>query len=158
MDFSKITDALYIGTTPDTQDYHTLRQLGVALVINMRVERRPRPDLHNPPIPIIWLPSFDMPLAPIPLGHIKRGVAAALTTIEKGGNVYSHCAKGVHRSVAMGAAILIALGHSPEGAMELIKQQRGIASPHTWYIRRRIEHFAASWNHWQPLSPSTQIS
>jgi hypothetical protein len=37
---------------------------------------------------------------------------AALETIRQGGKVYAHCQRGRHRGVAMGAAILIALGYS----------------------------------------------
>lgn len=146
MDFSQITSSLYVGTTPLPDDYHLLRSLGVRLVINMRVERRPHPDPHDPPIPVLWLPSFDTPFVPISMKTLRRGVAAALETIETGGCVYAHCAAGVHRSVALGASILIALGYSLEEALYLIKQRRQVADPHTWYIRRRIEHFAAAWN------------
>lgn len=38
MNFSPITDDLFIGTTSSTEDYNYLRELGVRLVINMRVE------------------------------------------------------------------------------------------------------------------------
>jgi protein-tyrosine phosphatase len=70
---------------------------------------------------------------------------AALDILRNGGSVYTHCAVGMHRSVAMCAAILIATGYTIEEAVGLIKQRRRIADPHTWYIRKRIERFAASW-------------
>ena len=41
MDFSKITEELFIGRTPKPQDYALLRELGVRLVINMRMEKLP---------------------------------------------------------------------------------------------------------------------
>jgi hypothetical protein len=47
--------------------------------------------------------------------------------------------------VAMGAAILIAEGHPPEAAMQLIKKQRPIADPGLYYIRSRILRFARQW-------------
>ena len=50
MNFSPITDDLFIGRTPSTVDYNHLRELGVKLVINMRVEYRPRKDFHPSPI------------------------------------------------------------------------------------------------------------
>lgn len=145
MDFSRISESLFIGTAPTTQDYDLLRQMGVKLVINMRVERRPDPDLHNPSIAILWLPVFDSPLIPIPINSLKRGVAAALKTIQNGGKVYAHCQGGVHRGVAMGAAILIAQGLSPQEAITMVKQGRPVADPDAWYIRRRIYRFAKSW-------------
>jgi dual specificity MAP kinase phosphatase len=153
MDFSQINDYLFIGTTPRSADYPVLHKLGVKLVVNMRVERRPHPDLHDPPMKTLWLPSFDNPLFPIPLRTLHRGVEAALDTIDKGGKVYSHCAAGVHRSVALGAVILFALGLTLEEAYHLIKKRREVADPGAWYIRRRIERFAA---HWKP-DPKTRL-
>jgi protein-tyrosine phosphatase len=145
MEFSQITDQLFIGTTPSSEAYHQLRSLGVGLVINMRVERPPHRDYHNPPLPVLWLPTFDSPLIPIPLRYLRRGVQAALKTLQAGEKVYVHCAKGAHRGVAMGAAILIALGHSPQQAMQLIRQRRATADPEAWYIRQRIYRFAEYW-------------
>jgi hypothetical protein len=145
VDYSQIIDSLYIGTTPCTEDYPLLHKLGVTLVINMRFERRPHPDPHQPPMRLLWLPSIDSPLVPLSIHKLQRGVNEALTTIERGGKVYVHCAKGRHRGPAMGAAILIALGYSPEHAMQMIEQRRHIASPRAWYIRRRIHRFARTW-------------
>jgi protein-tyrosine phosphatase len=146
MDFSQITGSLYIGTTPRSDDYSLLRQLGVKLIINMRIERRPHRDGHQSPIPVLWLPTIDSPLFPIPLRLLRKGALAALETIDHGGKVYAHCAKGIHRGVAMGAAILIALGYSVEDAMQLITERRLVADPHVWYIRRRIERFYKYWH------------
>jgi protein-tyrosine phosphatase len=154
MDYSQITDQLYIGTTPHSTDYHTLREMGVGLVINMRFERKPHPDFHHPPMPVLWLPSVDSPLFPISIKKLSRGVSAALQTIQKGQAVYVHCHHGLHRGVAIGAAILIGLGHSAEEAMHLVKQRRQVADPYTWYIRRRIERFAAYWGQLQHRTSS----
>jgi protein-tyrosine phosphatase len=145
VNFSRISEDLFIGTTPAVRDYDWLRRLGVQLVINMRVEYRPRPDLHDPPLTFLWLPAFDSPLVPISIRLLKRGARAALEAIQNGGKVYAHCAGGVHRSVAMGAAVLIAQGHLPEAAMELIKSHRAAADPFAFYIRLRILRFAHQW-------------
>ena len=145
MDFSQITETLFIGTTPPPEAYPFLRGLGVQLVINMRIERPPFRDRSNPPIRLLWLPTADTPLIPIPLRALKRGTIAALETFAKGGKVYAHCAGGVHRGVAMGAAILIAEGYSPEEAITLIKQRREAADPYAWYILRQIIRFTESW-------------
>jgi protein tyrosine phosphatase (PTP) superfamily phosphohydrolase (DUF442 family) len=145
MDFSRITDDLFIGTTPTVRDYDALRELGVRLVINMRFERRPRPDRHNPPLSFLWLRTFDTPLLPIPIRALIRGTQAALETIRSGGKVYSHCAGGRHRGVAMGAAILIGQGFPAEEAMRLIKSRRSVADPYIFYIRSRIQRFARQW-------------
>ncbi len=146
MDFSPITSDLFIGTTPSPRDYDTLRDLGVKLVINMRVEHRPRKDTHVSPLSFLWLPSFDSPFVPISINSLQRGVTAALETINKGGKVYTHCAGGVHRGVAMGTCILIAQGHEPESAMDLVKSGRASADPRIFYIRSRILKFAREWS------------
>jgi len=149
LDHTEITRWLYIGTTPQPSDYPMLHALGVGLVINMRFERRPLPDQHGLPIKFLWLPTFDSPLIPIPIRALERGAQEALQSIEAGRKVYVHCAAGRHRGVAMGSAILIARGYSPEDAMDLIKSLRGVADPHIWYIRRRILRFARVWDHRQ---------
>jgi protein-tyrosine phosphatase len=146
LDYSTITNELIIGTTPASTDYDLLRSLGVGLVINMRVERRPFPDPHNPPLNFLWLPTFDWPMFPIPMAALKRGAQHALETIRSGKSVFTHCAGGRHRGVAMGAAVLIARGMDPEEAMRLIASQRRAADPQVFYIRSRILRFAQTWN------------
>jgi protein-tyrosine phosphatase len=146
MDFSPITDDLFIGTTPSSEDYNILRNLGVKLVINMRVEYRPRKDVHEPPLELLWLPTFDSPLIPISIKYLQRGAKAALEMIQNGGKVYAHCAGGRHRGVAMGAAILIAQGLGAGSAMQLIKDQRSVADPFAFYIYPRIMRFASEWS------------
>jgi hypothetical protein len=145
VNFSKITDVLFIGDTPRPGDYDLLRDLGVRLVINMRFEKRPAVDPHEPPLDFLWLPTFDSPGLVIPIRFLIRGVQAAMQTIQTGGKVYAHCGKGRHRGVAMGAAILIALGYQPDDAIDLIKSQRAIADPDAFYIRSRILRFARAY-------------
>jgi dual specificity MAP kinase phosphatase len=142
MDCSRITDDLFIGDTPSPQDYDLLRDLGVRLVINMRFEQGPAPDPGSPPLDFLWLRTIDTPLLPIPIRALLEGARAALETIRAGGKVYAHCAKGRHRGPAMGAAILIAQGHSPQEAVRLIRSGRPSADPEIFYIRSRILRFA----------------
>jgi protein-tyrosine phosphatase len=145
MDYSRITDDLFIGTTPMAGDYDHLRGLGVRLVINMRWEFPPLPDTHDPPLSFLWFRTFDTPLLPIPIKTLKRGAQAALETIRDGGRVYAHCAGGRHRGVAMGACILVAQGYRPHEAMQLIAERRSFADPFAFYIRPRILKFAREW-------------
>jgi protein tyrosine phosphatase (PTP) superfamily phosphohydrolase (DUF442 family) len=146
MNFSQITDDLYIGNTPSPGDYDQLRNLGIRLIINMRYTRGPRPDPHSQPIAALWLPSIDSPFFPISISKLRMGAQTALETIRDSGRVYAHCAYGRHRGVAMGACILIAQGYEPQAAMELIKERRAVADPFAWYIRPRILKFATEWN------------
>lgn len=145
MDYSKITDSLYIGTTPKNKDYERLHDLGISLVINMRIGLPPVHDPISPPLISLWLPTVDSPLLPIPVKALQQGVNAALRVIAQGGVVYTHCSHGRHRGPAMGACILIAQGMEPEQAMRLVELQRPIADLHTWYIQRRILKFTQTW-------------
>lgn len=146
MNFSQITDHLFVGSQPSFTDYDRLRDLGIRLIINMRFSRGPQPDSHHQPISTLWLPSIDSPLFPISVKKLVRGAQAALETIRAGGKVYAHCAYGRHRGVAMGACILIAQGFDPKAAMDLILQHRPVADPYAYYIRPRILKFANVWN------------
>ena len=157
MNFSTITNDLFIGSMPSINDYDRLRELGVQLIINMRFSRGPQPDSHpfdgasratqdkHQPISTLWLRSIDSPLFPISIQKLIRGAQAALVTIREGGKVYTHCAYGRHRGVAMGACILIAQGFDPYAAMELITKRRPVADPYAYYIRPRILKFANEW-------------
>ena len=92
MNFSQITDDLFIGSMPSLDDYDILRELGVRLIINMRFARGPQPDSHHQPISTLWLRSLDNPFFPISIQKLIRGAHAALATIRMGGRVYTHCA------------------------------------------------------------------
>ena len=146
MNFSQITDHLFIGNTPALKDYDQLRELGIRLIINMRFSRGPAPDPHTQPISTLWLRSLDSPFFPISIQKLIRGAQTALETIRNGGKVYTHCAYGRHRGVAMGACVLIAQGHDPLEAMQLITERRSVADPFAYYIRPRILKFANEWN------------
>jgi len=145
VDFSEINEDLLVGTTPSTADYDLLRDLGVGLVINMRLERRPYPDNHNPPLDFLWLPTIDWAYTPISISFLIRGAKRALLAINAGKRVYAHCQGGRHRGVAMGAAILIATGYSPDAAMQLLEDRRQVADPRIYYIRNRILRFHKAW-------------
>ena len=146
MNFDTISPDLLIGTTPSLADYPRLHDLGVGLVINMRWEHQLVPDPHPQPLTLLWLRTIDSPFFPIPIRKLRRGALAALEAIRKGCRVYAHCAGGRHRGVAMGAAVLIAQGHAPLDAMELISERRPVADPFAFYIRPRIMKFANSWD------------
>ena len=144
--FSNITDDLFIGTTPLASDYDGLRELGIRLIINMRLTRGPYPDRHHTPIQLLWLRTIDSPFFPLPISKLMVGARAALETIRMEGKVYVHCAYGRHRGPAMGACVLIAQGYDPGTAMNLVAENRAVADPYAYYIRSRILRFAQEWN------------
>jgi protein tyrosine phosphatase (PTP) superfamily phosphohydrolase (DUF442 family) len=146
MDFSRITDSLYVGTTPTQEDFRRLHELGVRLVINMRLLFGQAPSRALSSIRYVRLRTFDNPLLPIPSAALVHGTRTALEVVAQGGVVYTHCSRGRHRSVAMAAAILIAQGYTPEGAMQRIREQRAVADPGASHIQPRILEFARVWH------------
>jgi protein tyrosine/serine phosphatase len=68
-----------------------------------------------------------------------------LPVIENGESVLIYCHAGRHRSVAMGACILIAMGHTADEAMELVREGRAVADPHARHIERQIRKFEEEW-------------
>ncbi len=145
MNYSKITEDLYLGTMPNGIVYEDLRKLGVGLVINMRFWLGRRPPKGEPAIEYLRLRTVDTPLLPMPIEALRRGAEAALKAMENGAKVYVHCAKGRHRGAAMAAAILIAQGMPAEEAIGLIQARRKQADPGAGYIKRRIMLFAEQW-------------
>ncbi len=145
MNISQITEYLYVGGQPKAEDAEKLQALDVRLIISMAGNIWPPKVFTQPPFNLLWLRTFDSFLTPIPIRKLVKGVETALPVIENGGRVLTHCAFGRHRGVAMGAAILIAMGHSADEAMHLLSTRREIADPYTWYIKRRIKKFEKHW-------------
>jgi len=144
LDVSRITDYLYISAMPRGEHAEDIRALNVRLILSMHWQR-PSVMLGHPPVKLLWLPTIDSPLTPIPISRLRQGVDAALPVIEEGGSVLVHCRYGVHRSVAMACCVLIGMGHSAEAAIKLAKERRAAADPDIWYIKNRIISFESYW-------------
>ncbi len=143
-DISRITDYLYISAWPRGEHAEEIVALGVRLILSMHWIR-PEKTLGHPPVKLLWLPTVDNPLFPMPIRTLEEGVRAALPVIQDGSSVLVHCRAGVHRSVAMAACVLIGMGFSADDAMQLIMEQRAVADPYVWYIQRRIIKFEREW-------------
>jgi hypothetical protein len=143
-DISQITDYLYISAWPRGEHAEEIIALGVRLILSMHWIR-PEKTLGHPPVRLLWLPTVDNPLFPMPIRTLEKGVCAALPVIQAGGSVLVHCRAGVHRSVAMAAGVLIGRGYSGDDAMQLIVEKRAVADPYVWYIQRRIRKFEKVW-------------
>ena len=143
-DITRITDYLYISAWPQGEHADGIRDLDIRLILSMHW-RRPSGLLAQAPLRLLWLPTIDSPLTPMPIASLKRGVEAALPVIENGEGVLAHCSYGIHRSVAMACCVLVGMGYNAEDAMRLVKDQRPVADPYVWYIRRRIEKFELHW-------------
>ena len=145
MTATEITPYLYIAADPQAKDIDSLRPLNFDLIISMIFEKRPAKALDQLSAELLWFRTFDFILLPIPIRTLTQGVEKALPLIQEGGRVLVFCHAGRHRSVAMAACILIGMGYSAADAMQLISQQREVADPYTWHIRRRIEKFEVYW-------------
>jgi protein tyrosine phosphatase (PTP) superfamily phosphohydrolase (DUF442 family) len=144
MDISQITDYLYIASLPRAEDADAIRDRNVSLIINMIFVRPPQ-VYTQPPFRMLTLRTFDFVLLPIPIHKLKKGVETASPVIQEGESVLIYCRAGRHRSVAMGASILIAMGHTADEAMGLIREGRAVADPHAWHIQRQIRKFEDEW-------------
>jgi hypothetical protein len=151
-DISRITDYLYISAWPEGEHADEILALNIRLILSMHW-LKPSKRLNHPPLRVLWLPTIDTPITPLPIGTLRRGVEAALLVIQEGWGVLAHCRAGVHRSVAMASCVLIGMGYSAHDAMNLVARQRDVADPHVSYIRRRIEKFESHWKETsRPLS------
>lgn len=144
MDISAITDSLYVGTKPEGEEIKKLKDLGILLVISMLHEAEP-PEYRQAGLVYRKFPTIDFPIMPISLNTLGQGVRLALEVINRGGKVLVYCKYGSHRSVAMGASILIGLGYPAGEAMALLDRQREAADPYIWYIQDRIIKFEGYW-------------
>ena len=135
---------MYISAWPRGDHADEIRALDVRLILSMHWIR-PSRTLGHPPVRLLWLPTFDNPLMPMPIKTLQRGVEAALPVIQDGYRVLVHCRAGVHRSVAMACCVLIGMGQTADEAMQLVKQQRAVADPYARYIQNRIYKFEQLW-------------
>ena len=149
----QLTDYLYISAFPEEHHVDEIIALNIRLILSMHWIR-PSKELNQPPLRVLWLPTIDSPITPMPIWILRKGVEAALPVIEEGYAVLSHCKAGIHRSVAMAACILIAKGYTADEAMALIKEKRPVADPYAGYIEKRIRKFELYWAKRHPDHPS----
>lgn len=126
LEYSRITDSLYVGPQYREGGKRTLLQAGITHVVNMRSEFDD--EAHGLTLTdddsanYCYLPTTDdEPIAP---DHISKGIAFIDRAIEEGGKVYIHCSAGVGRAPSMAAAYLISKGYSAEDALALISKAR----------------------------------
>jgi len=143
-DISQIAEYLFISSWPLAEHSAEIRALGIRLILSMHW-LRPSRKLNQPPLRLLWLPTFDNPLFPIPVGILAKGVRQAAPVIQDGFGVLTHCRHGKHRSVAMACCVLIASGLNADEAMRLVAEKRAAADPNAWYIKQQIIRFERYW-------------
>ena len=144
-DISRITDYLYISAWPEGEHADEIQAVNIRLSLSMHW-LRPSRRLNHPPLRVLWLPTVDTPITPMPIGTLRRGVEAALPVIEGGRAVLAHCKAGVHRSAALASCVLVGVGYSADEAMQLVSERREGADPFAGYIQSRIRKFESDWH------------
>ena len=145
IDISKVTEYLYVGSRIGTRHVDELRVLKIDLIISMIGHMRPDDVYNMPPFHTLWIKTYDSMFIPISVKKLLIGVEAALPVIHNNGKVFVFCMEGKRRSVAMAAAILIAMGFPSEQAIDLLTTARDVADPRRWYIHRQIKAFEKYW-------------
>lgn len=145
--YSAITENLYIGTTPRGADYQHLKDLGVTMIINMRLEWPPLVMSRQRLFRVVWVPSIDSPYFPISQKRLLTAATKAAKEIKQDGIVYAHCQVGRHRSVIMAAAILILMGYDMQTIKKLVTTRRPVADFTASQVRDALSIFSRNYKH-----------
>ena len=124
-----ITDHLAVGGSfPAQQAERLAREHGIVAVVDLRNEDVDDEQLlraHG--ITLLHLPTQDM--CAVDRAHLDRGVAFASRHLDRGERVLVHCEHGIGRSAVLALCILVARGHAPLVALELLKDRRRCVAP-----------------------------
>ena len=140
-----VTDYLYVGSNIGQEQAAELKLFNFDLIISMIGQMPPDEVYTLPPFKTLWIKTYDTFFIPISIAKLLVGVTAALPVIQNKGKVLVFCMLGKHRSIAMGAAILISQGHTSEEAINLLTTARKAADPRRWYILSQIRAFEKYW-------------
>ncbi len=153
LDYSQITDHLYIAAWPTRAHRQQIIDLGVRLVISTILEK-PDQELGEPPLRLVRVRATDLGKRLIfPDGQLMKGVEAALSVLERGEGVMVFCKAGMHRSATLTACILVAQGYTPDEAIRLVLEKRSRAHFNETH-RQKINHFVEQWQQRHPSTPS----
>lgn len=121
MEWSKITDQIFIGTNMCcTMHFAKLMKLGVRVDIDLEKERVEKPDGLDA---YLWLPVVDG-TAPSQ-SQLRAGAAMLREVVNDGKKVYVHCKNGHGRGPTLVAAYLIwNNSFTPAEAVDFIKKHR----------------------------------
>ena len=124
LDYSQITDDLYIGAWPTKYHRETIISLGVTLVVATILESADK-ELDEPPLKLVHTRATDLGSRLIyPTGQILKGVKTAVSAINNGHKVMVYCKAGRHRSATMTSCILVGLGHPADEAIAIVRAGR----------------------------------
>jgi len=144
LDYSQITQNLYIGAWPTKYHRETIMSLEVTLVVATILESVDK-ELGQPPLTLVHTRGTDIGSRLIyPMGQLMKGVKPAVAAVQNGGKVMVFCKAGKHRSATMTACVLVGLGHSTAEAIKIVeagREQADIKETH----RQTIEKFEQVW-------------
>lgn len=144
LDYSPITENLFIGAWPTKYHVETIESLGVKLVISTILET-PDKELGQSPLSMVRVRATDLgPRLLFPTGQVLKGVNAALPVLQAGEGVMVFCKAGKHRSATLTACILVGMGHSADEAMRMVEEARSQAEFKAAH-QRRIRSFEQEW-------------
>lgn len=121
MEYSQITDQIYIGTNFCCETHFDPDLLKKGVTYDLSLEEA-RVDSPTGGAAYLWLPIADMH-APTPQ-QFMMGVAFIKSAMQAGRKIYVHCKNGHGRAPTMVAAYLITTGMSVDEAIALIKEKR----------------------------------
>ena len=145
LEYSQITDDLYIGAWPTKYNVDTIQSLGIKLVISTILENVDK-ELGQPPLRLVKMRMSDaIPKRPYyPTKTLMRGVNAAMEAFENGEKVMVFCKSGRHRSVTTACCILVGRGYEAEEAISPVENKRPQADLND-ALRKRIKSFEQAW-------------
>ena len=153
LDYSQITDNLYIAAWPTRVHRQQIIDLGVRLVISTILEK-PDKELGEPPLRLVRVRATDMGKQLIfPDGQIMKGVEAALPVLERGEGVMVFCKAGKHRSATLTACVLVGMGHPADEAIQMVQQGRDKADFNDSH-RQAVREFEQKWRQRHPQTSS----
>jgi protein-tyrosine phosphatase len=144
LDYSQITENLYIGAWPTKYHREKIISLGVTFIIATILERTDK-ELNQPPLTLVHTRATDLGSRLIyPTGQILKGVEPAVAAIHNGHKVMVFCKAGKHRSATMTACVLVGLGHSADEAIKIVEAGREEAEIKETH-RKTIYKFEQTW-------------
>ena len=145
LDYSQITDNLYIAAWPTKYHREKIISLGVTLIIATILERTDK-ELNQSPLTLVHTRGSDVGSRLIyPMGQLMKGVKPAVAAIQDGHKVMVFCKAGKHRSATMTACVLVGLGHPTDEAIKIVEAGRTEAEIKETHIQT-IRKFEEAWN------------
>ena len=142
LDFSRITDQIYVGEQPSASDWYVLGALDITVDINLQSEAQDQFYMANAPEVYLWLRTPDY--AGPDVSTLLTAVLFIRRMLQENRNVYIHCRLGIGRSPVVAAAYLVTTGLNHQQALKAVQKARPVTSPLPAQIGH-LREFAELW-------------